>query len=180
MDKAIFLDRDGTLVNDPGFVHKIKDFKLLPGVIEGLKKLSKEFIFIIITNQAGIGRKVYTEKDMLRFNEKLTTELKNKDIEIKNIYYCPHTPEDNCDCRKPSTKYIKQAAKEFDIDVKQSWIIGDRQSDIEMGIRAGSKAIYLLTGYKERHLNDLEKKDIKPDFITENFLEAAEFIIKNQ
>ena len=71
MDKAIFYDRDGTLVEDPGYVHKIEDFKLLPGVVEGLKKLSKEFIFVVITNQSGISRKIHTEDDMNRFNEKL-------------------------------------------------------------------------------------------------------------
>ena len=75
MNKALFLDRDGTLVDDPGFVHKVEDFKLLQGVIEGLKILSKKFIFVIITNQSGIGRGVYTEKDMDKFNEKLVNEL---------------------------------------------------------------------------------------------------------
>lgn len=179
MNKAIFLDRDGTLNVDAMYPHKLGDYKLLPGVIKGLKKLSKDFIFVIITNQSGIGRGIFTEEDMNAFNQKLLRDLKSNNIEIKKIFHCPHTPEDLCECRKPSIKYIKQAAMEFDIDVKSSWSIGDHPHDVEMGILAGCKAIYLLTGHGTRHFNDLEEKNIKPDFIAKNFIEATEFIIKN-
>ena len=179
MNKALFLDRDGCLNEDTMYPHKIEDFKLLPGVIEGLKKLSKDFIFIIITNQSGIGRSIFTEEDMNAFNQKLIDEFKKENIEIKKIFHCPHTPEEVCDCRKPSIKYIKQAAKEFDIDIKSSWSIGDHPHDVEMGIIAGCKAIYLLTGHGTKHFGDLEKKNIKPNFIAKNFTEATEFIIKN-
>jgi len=178
MNKVIYLDRDGTLVHDTGYVYKLEDFKILQGVIDGLKKLSKDFVFVIITNQSGIGRGVYTEKDMDKFNEKLINELKKEGIEIKKIFHCPHTPEDVCECRKPSIKYIKRAAKEFDIDIKSSWSIGDHPHDVEMGIKAGCSSIYLLTGHGTRHFDDLKKKNIKPDFIAKNFTEATEFIIK--
>ncbi|MBU90231.1 D,D-heptose 1,7-bisphosphate phosphatase [Candidatus Woesearchaeota archaeon] len=180
MNKVIYLDRDGTLVDDPGYVHKVKDFKLLPRVVEGLKKLSKEFIFVIITNQSGIGREIHTEDDMNIFNEKLVNELKKENIEIKKIYHCPHTPEDVCDCRKPSTKYIKQAAKEFDVDIKQSWVIGDHPHDVEMGLKADCKAVYLLTGHGKKHIDDLENNNVKPNFTAENFMEAADFIMDNK
>lgn len=179
MNKAIILDRDGTLVYDPGYVHKIGDFKLLPGVTEGLKRLSEEFVFIIITNQSGIGRRIYTEEDMHKFNKKLISELKKENIKIKKVYYCPHTPEEVCECRKPSTKYIKQAAKEFNFDLKSSWVIGDHPHDIEMGAKAGCRAVYLFTGHGKKHFNDLKKKDIKPDFIAKNFIDASNFIINN-
>lgn len=180
MAKAVFLDRDGCLNKDPGYVHKVEDFELLPGVIEGLKKLSKDFIFVIITNQSGIGRKIHTEEDMNKFNEKLINELKKEGIGIKKIYHCPHHPDEKCNCRKPSTKYINQAAKEFGISIKQSWVIGDNPHDIEMGITAGCKSIYLTTGHGEKHINELEKNSIKPDLIAKNFMEAAEFIIHNK
>ena len=101
-NKAIYLDRDGCLNEDQGYVHKVEHFKLLPGVVEGLKKLSGEFIFFIITNQSGIGRGIHTENDMHNFNGKLLSELKEEGIEIKKVYYCPHIPEDLCGCRKPS------------------------------------------------------------------------------
>ena len=175
------LDRDGTLVFDPHYyIYKTEDFKLLPGVIEGLKKLSEEYIFVIMTNQSGIGRGVYTENDMNKFNEKLINELKKEGIEIKKMYHCPHTPEQACDCRKPSAKYVKQAEKEFNIDAKSSWVIGDKPQEIYMGRKAKYRNIYLLTGHGKEYLDDLEKNNIKPDFIAENFLQAAEFIMNNK
>jgi histidinol-phosphate phosphatase family protein len=181
MDKVIVLDRDGTLTKDQhGYTYKTEDFELLPGVIEGLKKLSKEFIFVIITNQSGIGRGIHTEKDMHKFNQKLVNELKKENIEIKKIYHCPHTPEQSCDCRKPSIKYIKEAEKEFSIDLKNSWVIGDHPHDIDMGIKAGCKNIYLLTGHGKKHFDELKKNNIKPNYVAENFSEVTEFIIKNE
>jgi D-glycero-D-manno-heptose 1,7-bisphosphate phosphatase len=178
-NKAVFLDRDGSLVDDPGYVHKIRDFKFLPGVVAGLQKLSKNFIFIIVTNQSGINRGIFSHDDFRKFNDYTVKKLKENNIEIKKTYYCPHTPEEVCGCRKPGTKYIDEAAKEFDIDVKSSWVIGDHPHDAEMGIRAGSKSIYLLTGHGKKHLDDLKKKHINPDFIAENFAEAADFILRN-
>lgn len=179
MDKAVILDRDGCLNEDKGYVHKVEDFKLLPGVVEGLKKLSKEFIFVVITNQSGIRRKIYTVDDMNIFNKKLINELKKENIEIKKIYYCPHTPEDVCDCRKPSTKYIKQAAKEFNINLKNSWVIGDHPHDVTMGLKSGCRVVYLLTGHGKKHLDELKESSVKPELIAEDFSQAADFIIKN-
>ena len=173
------LDRDGTLVEDTLYPHKTEDFRLLPGVVEGLKRLSKDYIFVIITNQSGIGRKIFTVKDMHNFNSILLKELKKEDIEIKKIYFCPHVPEDNCECRKPETKNILQAKKDLDIDMESSWMIGDHPSDIELGKRAGTRTIYLKTGHGEKHFEDLEKKGIKPDFVAENFSQASDFIINN-
>jgi len=178
MVKAVFLDRDGCLNEDTMYPHKPADFKLLPGVIEGLKKLKDEFIFIIITNQSGIGRGIFTKEDMDIFNKKLIDELKKDGIEIKKIYHCPHTPEEVCECRKPSDKYIKDAEKEFSIDLKNSWAVGDHPHDAEMGIKAGIKSIYLLTGHGAKHKEDLKKNNINPDFIAKDFLQAAEFIMK--
>jgi|SRR3989344_3139915 len=178
MKPAIFLDRDGTLNEDIMYPHKIHHFKMLNGVIEGLKKLSKKYIFVIITNQSGIGRKVFTEEDFKIFNNHLITILKKEGIEIKKTYHCPHTPEQVCECRKPSVKYIKEAAKEFGIDIKKSWVMGDHLHDVEMGINAGCKSIYMLTGHGKMHIKDVEKSRIKPDFVAENFLEAADFIME--
>ena len=179
MHKAIFYDRDGTLVEDRDYAYKIEDFKMLPGVVRGLKILSKEFIFFVITNQAGVGRGIFTIGDMHKFNEKLLNELKKESIEIKKVYYCPHKLEDNCDCRKPSIKNIKQAEKEFNINLRNSWVVGDRPSDIGMGIKAGCRNIYMLTGHGSKHLEDLKSGKIEPDFIANNFLDAAKFIMSH-
>ena len=179
MHKAILLDRDGTITDDTMYPHKVEDFRLLPGVIEGLKKLSKGYIFVVITNQSGIGRGIFKEEDMHKFNERLLSELKKENVEIKKIYFCPHAPEELCKCRKPHTKYVKEAEKEFDIDVKKSWVIGDHPHDVEMGIKSGCRSVYLLTGHGSNHAKDLELNNIKPTFTAKNFLEAADFIIRN-
>lgn len=179
MVKAIFLDRDGTINADTMYPHKKEDFEMLPGVTEGLKRLKKEFIFIVITNQSGIGRGIYTEKEMHNFNKILVDELESDGIEIKRIYHCPHTPDDLCECRKPSDKYINDAKKEFGIDIKRSWAVGDHPHDVEMGKKAGCRAVYLLTGHGKKHFDDLKKNGIKPDFIAKDFTEAAEYIMKN-
>ena len=177
MKPAIFLDRDGTLNEHTMHPHKIHHFRMLPGVVEGLKKLSKNYIFVIITNQSGIGKGIFKEEDFQTFNAHLVSNLKKEGIEIKKTYHCPHTPEEVCKCRKPSAKYINDAAKEFNIDLKSSWVIGDHTHDVEMGLKAGCRGIYLLTGHGELHLNDLKKRKIKPDFIAKNFSGAADFIM---
>ena len=178
-NKAVFLDRDGTLNHDEGYVFKVEDFELLPGVIEGLKRLSEDFTLFIITNQPGIGKNYYTEEDLHKFNRRLEEELGKEGIEIKKIYFCPHTSEDNCDCRKPNTKNIKKAKEEFDIDLSRSWMIGDHPSDALLGIRAGCRTVYLLTGHGRNHADQLAEKGIEPEFIANNFIEAAEYIVEN-
>lgn len=177
MNKAIFLDRDGTLNEDSLYPHKKENFKLLPGVIEGLQKLSKGYIFIIITNQSGIGRGIFRDEDFHDFNSHLVSVLKGKNIKIKKTYYCPHKPEEGCDCRKPSIKNLKNAAREFNIDIKKSWVIGDHPPDVELGKNAGTRTIFMLTGHGKQHVKDLENIGLEPDFIANNFLEAANFII---
>ena len=137
MNKAIFLDRDGTLVEDFGFVYKIEDFKLLPNVIEALELLKDKFKFFIITNQSGIGRGIYTKEDFEKFNNYLINVLKENNIIIEKTFVCPHRPEEGCDCRKPNIKFIKGAKKEFGIDLKNSWVVGDHPHDIKMGKNAG-------------------------------------------
>ncbi|MHA1804314.1 MAG: D-glycero-alpha-D-manno-heptose-1,7-bisphosphate 7-phosphatase [Promethearchaeota archaeon] len=175
--KAIFLDRDGTLNEDKGYVHKIEDFKLLSGVIEGLKVLKPHFIFFIVTNQSGIGRGYYTHEDFLRFNEHLVHVLESHGIDIKKTYVCPHIPEDNCECRKPKIHSLLEARTQYDIDLRQSWVIGDHPTDILLGINAGCKTVYLLTGHGKHHLTDLKQQSITPTLIADNFLEAANLIV---
>ena len=176
MNRFIILDRDGTLNRDEkGYIHKVEDLKFFPDTFKALNLLKDNFKFIIISNQSGIGRGYYTEEDFHKFNNKLTGELEKQNIKIAKTYFCPHTPEENCDCRKPNTKFIEQAEKEFSIDIKNSFMIGDHPSDIELGKNANCKTIYLLTGHGEKHKEGLKTK---PDFIANNILEAAQWILK--
>ncbi len=177
-EKAIILDRDGTLIEDKNYAYKIEDFELLPGVIEGLKLLQNEFLFFIVTNQSGIGRGYYTVKDFHKFNNLLIETLKEQNIIITKTYFCPHLKEDKCDCRKPKTKFIDMINEEFIIDLNESFVIGDHPSDIEFGINAGCKTIFLTTGHGYKHLDDLKSLGIKPTIISDNFFGVAKEILK--
>ncbi|TFG02589.1 MAG: HAD family hydrolase [Promethearchaeota archaeon] len=176
--KAIFLDRDGTLNEDKGYVHKVEDFALLPGVVEGLKLLKNEFIFIIITNQSGIRRSYYTVDDFHDFNRVLINTLDKEGITIKQIFFCPHKPEEKCECRKPNTHFIDLSVNEYNIDLNNSWVIGDHPSDALLGINAGCNTVFLLTGHGTVHYDELKEKNINPTIIAEDFLTAAKKILE--
>jgi len=151
MKKALFLDRDGTINVDIGHLHRIEDFKFVEGVPELIKKYNdKNYKVIVITNQAGIAKKYYTEGDMHRLHVYINEELKKIGAHIDAFYFCPHHPDftGECDCRKPKPKMILQAAKDFNIDLKKSILIGDKDSDIKAGATAGvEKLIKNKTNY---------------------------------
>src|SRR3989338_6482291 len=178
-NKAVFLDRDGTLNYDEGYTYKTMDFKLLPDVIPSLKLLGKKFILIIITNQSGVGRGSYTMEDVRKFNELMLGEFEKRGIKIADIFICPHHPDDKCGCRKPGTRFIKEAEKKYNIDLECSYVIGDHPWDIEMGIRAGCMTIYVLTGHGMIHIDELSEKDIQPTLITNNLYDSALWIVEN-
>lgn len=171
MKKAIFLDRDGTLIEDAGYVYKIKDFRILPGVFEGLKLLGKSHLFFIITNQSGIGKGLYTVGEFHKFNNFLLERLREQGIRIEKTYFCPHIG--GCECRKPGIKYIEEIMSEFRIDLAKSWVIGDHPSDVLMGKNAGCKTAYLLTGHGTKHFQELESNKIEPTIIAPDFLSIA-------
>ena len=170
MINAVFLDRDGVITEDIGYVHKIEDFKLIQNAAKGLKLL-KNFKLIFITNQSGIGRGYYKFEDFLNYNNKVLKELKKHKLKIQKTYFCPHKPEDNCECRKPKIKLIKDAEKEFGIDLKKSFVIGDKKTDIEMGRNAGCKTILVLTGH-----GMAAKNETRADYIANNLVDAAKWI----
>lgn len=161
MNKAVFLDRDGTINVDREYVHKIKDLEFIPGVLEALAKLAKtEYKIIIITSQSGIGRGYYTQKEYELFNEHMLKRIKNHGGRIDGIYFCPHHPNDGCECRKPMPKMILNAANDFNIDLSKSYMIGDKKSDVEMGKNAGCKTIRVMTGKNEVSEADHTTKDL--------------------
>lgn len=137
MNKAIFLDRDGTINVEKNYLYKIEDFEFLPGVIDALKKLQDAgYLLIIITNQSGIGRGYYTEDDFKKLNDWMVVTLKEKGVTISDVYYCPHLPDakikeyrKDCECRKPKLGMYHQAIKEHDLDLSQCYAIGDKIRD---------------------------------------------------
>ena len=152
MKKALFLDRDGVVNKEKNYLYEIEDFEFINGVFEACKYFQdKGYLIIIITNQAGIARGKYTEKDFLKLTNWMLKEFKKQNIKITKVYYCPHHPDFNveCNCRKPNPGMILEAKKEFDIDLNQSILVGDKNSDIETGIKVGIKSNFLITtGHK--------------------------------
>ncbi len=127
MKPALFLDRDGTINKDPGYVHRLEDLQIYPDIPPLIREYrNKGYLVIVITNQSGIGRGLFGEDDYMRFNSAIQGELKKQGLKIDAFYHCPHTPADNCGCRKPKSGLIEAARKDFDIDLKKSVVIGDR------------------------------------------------------
>ena len=163
-NKAIFLDRDGTLNYDGWYLYKTEDVKVLDWVKEWLNKLKDLWYkLIIITNQSWIWRWYYTLEDCTKFNEELERQLW---LKFDWIYTCPHSPDDNCGCRKPKTLLIEKAIKKFNLDIYKCFFVGDKESDIQTGINAGCKTVLindsqyeckLIPDYRVNTLNELAK-----------------------
>jgi len=161
--KAAFLDRDGVINIDTGYVGRIKDFKFKDGIFELLKLLQNlGFSLFIVTNQSGIARGYYSEEDFYKLTEWMKEEFKKKGIEIKDVRFCPHHPNitGECECRKPKPGMILDLAKEYGIDLKNSIMIGDSDRDIEAAKRAGIEKTFKV----EESLYDIIKK-IKKEFL---------------
>lgn len=159
--KALFLDRDGVINEDFGYVGKIENFKFLPGVFEAIKGFIKlKFEIFIVTNQSGIARGYYSLEDFYSVNDFMLKEFQKEKIEIKKVYFCPHSPEQNCKCRKPNPGMILKAKDEFGINLQNSILVGDKISDIKAGQNAGLKECYLI-GKDCKSLKDLYDKIIK-------------------
>ncbi len=152
MRKAVFLDRDGTLNPDPGYISKPEDFELFPGVAQALARLKKAgYLLILITNQSGISRGLISPQQLEVIHQKLQNLLTEAGATLDAIYYCPHHPDfpyagvTDCDCRKPQPGLILRAVEDFDIDMAGSYVIGDRRKDIQIALNAGARPICIRT-----------------------------------
>ncbi len=185
MNRAIFLDRDGTLNEDPGYLRDPNLVNLFEGVGETLSLLKNNFNFklIVVSNQSGIARGLISNDDVNAVNKKINELLEEYNVQIDKFYYCPYHPDFNskeeCNCRKPSPEMIFQAANDFQIDLSKSYLIGDTSSDIECGMNAGCKTILVLSGYGKEYFSLLQKENKLPNFVAYNFKEAGEYIIKD-
>ena len=138
MKKALFLDRDGIINVDHGYVYKIEDFEFSDGIFDLVKLFTDAgYLIFVVTNQSGIGRGYYSEEDFTTLTDWMAEEFKKKTIKIEKVYYCPHSPEAKCHCRKPQTGMIEQALADYSVDLAHSYIIGDKQSDIDLALNAG-------------------------------------------
>jgi len=160
LKRAVFLDRDNTLIKDDGYIHEPEKVKLLPTVGEGLKLLkSAGLLLIVVSNQSGIGRGYFSEKEFHAVNRKLNRILKSDfEIEIDDFFFCPHRPDEKCICRKPSPFLILKAAKKWKIDIKESFMIGDKEIDVNAGKNAGCKNSFSV---KEKTLMKIAQEILK-------------------
>lgn len=184
MNNAIFLDRDGTIIeyplNENYIDNKLCNMKFIPDTAKAIKLLnSLDYKIIVITNQSTVAYGNSTEEDLNIFNRVMIKELEKFGARIDKVYYCPHCYSDNCDCRKPKNKLMKLAAKEFDIDLSNSWMIGDTKTDMQTGKNVGCKTILVKTGYGKI---ELEKYgcDIEHDYVVHDLAEAARTIYSQQ
>jgi len=181
MEKAIFLDRDGVIVEDTGFISASKDIRLIKGSAVAIRELNREFKIFLITNQPAVGRGMCSKEEALSVNNKIVRMIEAEGGKIDKTYMCFHHPihgqgryKQECECRKPKPGMILEAAREFDIDLNRSFTIGDKTGDIKAGFLAGTKTILVKTGYG----GDDGFKDATPDFIAEDLNSAAEIILK--
>jgi histidinol-phosphate phosphatase family protein len=170
---AVFLDRDGVIILEKEFQSDPKTIEFIPGSINALLKLSRDFLTIVVSNQSGIARGYFTQDDVVKYHQALDKILKQQGVEISAWYFCPHGPDDACCCRKPRPGMILQAARELPIDLEASWIVGDKTSDIATGNASGLKTILVRTGYAG---NEPGAKAVRPDFTADNLLAAADII----
>jgi D,D-heptose 1,7-bisphosphate phosphatase len=173
-NKAIFLDRDGVINKEVSHLSDPKNFEFIEGSIEALKILKqKSFLLIVITNQAGIARGIFTEETLMAIHDKMKNILNKNNIQLDDIYYCPHHPEftGSCDCRKPNPGMILKAQSKYNIDLTNSFMVGDTLNDIQTGITAKCKTVLVLTGYGMEEQKKIST--IVPDMIFKNLKEFA-------
>lgn len=183
--RAVFLDRDGTINEQVGYVNHESRFYLLPGVTKAINRLNKLNIpVIIVTNQAGAARGYFPVELVDVVHRKMTVLLEEDDAHIDGLYYCPHLKggkikefDKECNCRKPKTGMLLQASEEHNIDLSRSYMVGDRMGDVKFAQSENVKGILVLTGYGRGELGFIE--GTTPDHVAENLMEAVEWILKD-
>lgn len=174
--KIVFLDRDGVINRDPGFGGYVtcwEKFEFLPGSFESLKELNQAgFEVIVISNQAGVAKGLYTQEDLDELTGNMLKEIKAAGGKIYSVNYCTHQDEDNCNCRKPKTGMFHKATEGLDVNFSKTFFIGDSRRDVLAGRAIGCKTIFVRSGNTR-----LEDLDVKPDFIAKDLLSAVEEIV---
>lgn len=177
-NRIVFVDRDGVInENRDDYVKFWEEFKFIEGAKEAIKLLKENgFTVIVISNQSAIGRGLTTIEEVEKIHRNMVEELRNAHAFLDAIYYCPHKPDDGCECRKPRIGLLLKGVKEFRFNLRDAWIIGDNYSDIELGNNAGCRTLLVLTGLgKETAKKDNER----PTCIKSSLLEAAIFLVSD-
>ena len=179
--RAAFLDRDGTICEEMGYVNHVDRLQIFPFAAAAIRQLNEAQVpVIVVTNQSGVARDIFPESLVHQVHEKMIAELSAGSARVDAIYFCPHKTEDACECRKPNPGLLERAAGEHALDLSASWVVGDRYADLEMGHAAGACGILVMTGYGrgeyELHHTRWARQ---PDALAENLTEAVRRILND-
>jgi D-glycero-D-manno-heptose 1,7-bisphosphate phosphatase len=180
LKKVVFLDRDGTINRDsPAYIKSRKEFEFLPGSLEAIQNLTLNgFVNMVITNQSAVPRKLISVKELESLHSLMAQTAAQNGGDIKDVFYCPHMPTDNCDCRKPEPGLIYQAREKYGIDLSKAVMVGDSAKDIECAHRAGcGRAVLVKSGKDDNVEDELTARRIRVDYVAKDLYEAAEWII---
>jgi D-glycero-D-manno-heptose 1,7-bisphosphate phosphatase len=183
---AVFLDRDGTIIEDIGFLRDVSQIDLLPWSADAIRRLNEAgYVVVVVTNQSGVGRGYFDEAHVLATHAALDLALREHGARIDAFYYCPHYPTSadtryglTCDCRKPASGMLHRAAEDLGLDLSQSWMVGDWWRDVQAGAGAGARTILIRTGRSAEHRPE-PPDATRPDAILNNLMEAAAWILRS-
>jgi D-glycero-D-manno-heptose 1,7-bisphosphate phosphatase len=177
---AVFLDRDGTIAEEVGYLNHASRFRMFPWVAGALQRLNEAgFPVVVVTNQSGVGRGYFPESLVHEVNQLMTHQLSRSGAKVDAIYYCSHTSAHNCSCRKPRTGMLERAAREHALDLQRSFVVGDRYGDIELARNAHARGILVRTGCGEGELAwHAAKWPTQPDFVAQDLAEATDWILR--
>jgi heptosyltransferase-2 len=176
---TVFLDRDGTLNVDTGYVKSPDDFTVLPGVGAALARLKQAGArLVVVTNQSGLGRGYFSSRDLEAIHSKLRLVLAEDGVTLDGLYFCPHHPDDHCNCRKPARGMIDRAHAELKVDLSRAYVIGDSIRDVELAKQVGARSLLVMTGPSGAEaLADLTARDLPPDYVAEELSQAVDWIV---
>jgi histidinol-phosphate phosphatase family protein len=172
---AVFLDRDGTIIEDRGVLAEPSDVVFYPDTVDALRRLQEHFLLFLVTNQPGVARGAITLDHVSRVNARVLSHLAERGITITAVYVCPHERSDGCSCIKPNPYFLYEAAEEYGVDLRRSFTIGDHPHDVEFARAVGARGVYVRTGHGEKHLPDLPAGES----VVSGIGEAADWILRN-
>lgn len=185
MKRAVFLDRDGTLLEEAGYLDRLERLVFFPYSVDAVRLLNRHgFAVVIVTNQAGIARGIFKESFVAEAHQHITERLRDGGARIDGFYYCPHHPEavvpelrQTCRCRKPQPGMLERAAADLDLDLARSFVVGDRWHDLEAGQAVGARGVLVRTGYGRTEEANATAR-VQPAAITDNLIEAVSWILR--
>jgi D-glycero-D-manno-heptose 1,7-bisphosphate phosphatase len=172
---AVFLDRDGTIIEDRGHLADPSEVVFYPDTADALRRLQEHFLLFLVTNQPWVARGILTLEQVKRVNDRVVSHLAEHGITITAVYVCPHERSEGCTCIKPNPHFLRQAAAEYGVDLRRSFTVGDHPHDVDFARSVGGRGVYVRTGHGSKHLAELRPDDI----VIAGIGEAADWILRS-